>query len=291
MQAFICMSIREDPGLQERQTNNIIVYVMPILTIVQQADTVSPFAQINPAMSAGLKTGYIPGGVTMRRTLNAAKLNFMGRSCAVDCQRKGSFQQRLVFVPVDFCSKVDARRSAPERKALGDTRGHVRTDNFDGCTHWPLFENAQRCDSSHRVRFLFIKEINIPGVKIQGTILVSDKLVACLPGGKNVALDALVVEPADLSLRVDPELIILILQDDGLFISVGSASSGQYLRLTAPRIGSCWYDLHPAGGKAHTIQQEHCIPLPVARLLVMRKRWRQRSLHLYGVRAFPRQGI
>src|ERR1700676_4830822 len=37
MQAFIRMSVREDTGFKERQANNGIVNVMPILTIVKQA--------------------------------------------------------------------------------------------------------------------------------------------------------------------------------------------------------------------------------------------------------------
>src|SRR5579864_9122779 len=98
-----------------------------------------------------------------------------------------------MLVPVDLGGNVDARRTAPERKALSDTREHIGTDNFDGCAHRPVFENAQRCDSSYRVRFLLIKEINIPGVEIQGPILVSDKLVACLSRSKNLALYAPVV--------------------------------------------------------------------------------------------------
>src|SRR5260370_38677250 len=218
VQAFICMSIREDTGLKQRQTNNIIVNIMPILTIIKQADTVSPFAQINPAMSTCLKSGHIPGCITMREALNIAKLDFIGCSCAVDCQRKRRFQQRLVFVPVDLGGNVDARRVAPERNTLRDTRGQVRTDNFDGCTHWSLFDNAHRCYSSHRVWFLLIKEINIPGVEIQRTILIGHKLIACLPRGKHVTLCTHVVESANLSLRINPKGIILIVQGDCLFI-------------------------------------------------------------------------
>src|SRR5260370_31158896 len=216
VQAFICRSIREDTGLKQRQTNNIIVNIMPILTIIKQADTVSPFAQINPAMSTCLKSGHIPGCITMREALNIAKLDFIGCSCAVDCQRKRRFQQRLVFVPVDLGGNVDALRIAPERNTLRDTRGHVRTDNLDGCAHWSLFDDMHSCYSSYRVRLLLIKQINIPGVEIQRTILIGDKLIACLPGGKNVTLCTHVVEPADLSLRIDPKLIILIDKADCL---------------------------------------------------------------------------
>src|SRR5260370_16821663 len=99
VQAFICMSIRIDSGFKERQTNNIIVNIMPIFTIIEQADPVSPFAQINPAMSTGLKTGHIPGRVTMRGALNVAKLDFIGCSRAFDSSRKPRFQQPLPLLP------------------------------------------------------------------------------------------------------------------------------------------------------------------------------------------------
>src|SRR6266704_1858841 len=65
VQAFICMSIRVDPGLKKRQANNIIVNIMPILTIIKQAETISSLAQINPALSTDLKTCPIPGCVSM----------------------------------------------------------------------------------------------------------------------------------------------------------------------------------------------------------------------------------
>src|SRR6266567_2975917 len=95
VQAFICMSIRVDPGLKKRQANNIIVNIMPILTIIKQAETISPLAQINPAMSTDLKTCHIPGCVSMSGALNVAKLDFIGCACAVDRQWKRCFQQRL----------------------------------------------------------------------------------------------------------------------------------------------------------------------------------------------------
>src|SRR2546423_3050230 len=108
VQALIGMRIWVDTGFQERQTNHVIVNVMPILPIVQQADTVSSLAYINPAMSTGLKTSQIPDCVTMGGPLNAAKLDFIGGSCAVDGQGKRCFQQGLVFVPVNLGGDVDA---------------------------------------------------------------------------------------------------------------------------------------------------------------------------------------
>src|SRR2546421_5535336 len=275
VQAFICMSIRIDTRLKKRQANNIIVNIMPILTIIKQADTVSPFAQINPAMSTDLKTGHIPGRVTMRGALNAAKLDFIACSCAVDCQWKRRFQQRQVFVPVDLGGNIDARRVAPERNTLRDTRGHVRTDNLDGSTHRSLFDDMYRCYISYRVRLLLVKEIDIPGIEIQGTILISNKLVAWLPGSKNITFCTYVVELADLSLRIDAEVIILIVQDDCLRVGKSTLYSVEcrfighvgYLFLTGPRIAGCRNDPHSAWGNAHTIQQEHRVPLPVSCLL------------------------
>src|SRR5260370_8835947 len=114
-----------------------------------------------------------------------------------------------MFVPVDLGGNVDARRIAPERNTLRDTRGHVRTDNLDGCAHWSLFDDTHSCYSSYRVRLLLIKEINIPGVQIQGTILIGDKLIACLPRGKNVTLSTHAVYPADSSRPTHPKLQLL----------------------------------------------------------------------------------
>src|SRR5258706_4416189 len=145
MQAFIRMSIGEDTGFQECQTNNVIVNVMPIFTIIEQADAVSPFAQINPAMSVGLKTGQIPGRVTMCGALNVTKLDFIGCSCTVDCQRKRRFQQRLAFMPVNLSGNIDPWRAAPERNTLCDMRGHVPPDNLNCSTHWSLFDDTHRC--------------------------------------------------------------------------------------------------------------------------------------------------
>src|SRR5205814_3118600 len=171
---------------------------MSILTIIEQADTVSPFAQINPSMSTGLKSRHIPRCVTVCGAFNVAKLDLISCSHTVDCQRKRRLQQRLVLVPVNLGGNVDARRVAPERNTLRDARGHVRTDNLDGCTHWSLFDDTHRCYCLHRIRLLLIKEIDIPGVEIQGTILIGNELVACLPWSKNFTLYTPVVESVDL---------------------------------------------------------------------------------------------
>src|SRR5262245_6136374 len=108
---------------------------------------------------------------------------------------------------------------------LRDARGQVWADNLDGCTYWPLFNDTHRCYKLHWIRLLLVKEINIPGIEIQGTIFIDDKLVARLLRGKNVTFCTHIVEPADLSLRIDVEVIVLVLQDDCFFISIASATS------------------------------------------------------------------
>ena len=92
MHAFIGMSIRRDAGFEERQTHDVIVDVMAVLAIIEQADPISPFTYIHPAMSTDLKTGQVPGGVAVGGTLHRAKLDFIGGPCAVDGQREGCFQ-------------------------------------------------------------------------------------------------------------------------------------------------------------------------------------------------------
>src|SRR5205814_9756755 len=124
----------------------------------------------------------------------------------------------------------------------------------------------------HTIRLLLIKEVNIPGVAIPGTILIGNELVAWLAWGQNVTLRTRVVELGDLSFRINLEVIIVILQDNRLIISVGSATRRWYLCLTDRRI-ACWrYTLHSTWGNAHAIQQGYRVSLPVTCLLGMRKR-------------------
>src|SRR6185312_2046099 len=228
---LIRMSIGVDAGFQERQSNDVVMNVMPIFTIIQQADTISPFTQINPAMGIGFKTSHIPGRITMCGTLNVTKLNLVGRPCVVNCQGKRRFQQGLAFVPVDLGGNIDARRAAPERNALRDTRRDVRTDNLDACAYRSLFDNTQRCYFLHRIRLLLIKEVNIPGIEIKGPVLISNKLVACLPGSKDFTSCMPVIKSANLSLRVDAKDIILILHGNRLSIRVCITTCRRYLRL------------------------------------------------------------
>src|SRR5260221_8796080 len=139
-------------------------------------------------------------------------------------------------MPVNLGGNIDARGAAPERNTLCDTRGDIRADNLDSCTHWTHFDDAYSCYCPHCIRLLLIKEINIPGIEIQGTIFIGDQLIACLTGSKNVTPCTHIVESADLSLCINPEAIILILQDNLLIISIASATPGRYLRLTSLHI-------------------------------------------------------
>src|SRR5450755_4252769 len=136
-------------------------------------------------MRADFEARQIPGGVAMCGTLDAAKLNLVGRARAVDGEREGGFQERLMLVPVDLCGDVDARRTAPERDALCDTRREILPDDFDGCAYRSLFKHAKRATSGKRIRLLFIKEINAPRLKIERTTPEENELVPSLPPRKH----------------------------------------------------------------------------------------------------------
>src|SRR5258708_18086622 len=100
-------------------------------------------------------------------------------------------------------------------------------DSLYSSTRRSLFNDAHSCYCSHWIRLLLIKEINIPGIEIQWAILIGDKLITCLPWNKNVTLCTLIIESADLTLLINPEVIIRILQDECLIISVCSAPCRQ----------------------------------------------------------------
>src|ERR1051325_7393872 len=82
--------------------------VMTILTIVQETDTVTTFAQVYPFLRAGFEAGPIPTRVAMGGSLHVAPLDFIGCMRREYIDREGNFEHDMSLVPFNLSVKVEA---------------------------------------------------------------------------------------------------------------------------------------------------------------------------------------
>ena len=83
--------------------------VVPVLAVVEQADAVAAFAQIDPLLRAGLEARPVPTGVAVRRPLDVAPLDLVGGGGREDIHREGDLEQDVALAPVDGRVEVQAR--------------------------------------------------------------------------------------------------------------------------------------------------------------------------------------
>ena len=64
---------------QERQPHTVVLDVIAVLAVVEQADAVQAFGQIRPLVSTDLKARDVVAGVPVRRALDGAELDLVRR--------------------------------------------------------------------------------------------------------------------------------------------------------------------------------------------------------------------
>src|SRR5579859_5864957 len=94
---------------QQRYPHDVIVDIVPISSVVQQAHPVARFRKINPSVRHSLETGRIPTSVAMRGPLDSAVLNLRGCHAAAQIEWKRRLEQHMMLVPLDAHVAVNAR--------------------------------------------------------------------------------------------------------------------------------------------------------------------------------------
>jgi hypothetical protein len=112
--------VRLDGGLDQGQAQHVILHIVAVLAVIQQADTVIAFGKIHPLMAQGFEASVVPTGVPMGRPFDIPKLDIVGSSGGAQIDREGDLQQHLLLLPVDPRAEIDTRRAAIDRNTLCD---------------------------------------------------------------------------------------------------------------------------------------------------------------------------
>src|SRR5271170_1860484 len=104
---------RVGPGwrAQQRETQDVAGVVVTVFGVVQQTEAVLAVVQIGPAQRRNFELRLIPAVVAGGWAFDAAVWDFVGGLIAGRCQRKGRFQQDVVFMPINVVDDVDLIRA------------------------------------------------------------------------------------------------------------------------------------------------------------------------------------
>ena len=106
--AFIGVRIGIFRRAQQRNRSTLPFGVIPVLAIVQQAESVLAVGDVGPAICGNLKLRLFCRSIARRRTLHGAKWNFVRRLIAVRAQRERDLQQNVFLVPLRLHFHIDA---------------------------------------------------------------------------------------------------------------------------------------------------------------------------------------
>ena len=103
----IGLRIRPGRRTQQREAQHIVLVVVPILGLIDQAEAMLPIAQIGPAQCRHLELRLLPTIVARRGPFNAAVRNLIGGLVAGCGQRERGLQQNVRLMPVDVVHHID----------------------------------------------------------------------------------------------------------------------------------------------------------------------------------------
>src|SRR5436305_12445522 len=78
------------------------------------------------------------------------------------------------------------------------------------------------------VRLFCVVEVDIPGIKPEWTVFVSNKLVTSLSRRKDITLSTVIIETTNLTMPVKLKIVVGVVQPNVPIISVGNGTSLVY---------------------------------------------------------------
>src|SRR5215207_7618969 len=89
---YVSHGVRQGGGTQQSDPHHVVVNIMSIFAVVQEADAIVSFAQIHPLMGAGLEARPIPACIAMSGALYIAPLNFICCLWGKQIHREGDLE-------------------------------------------------------------------------------------------------------------------------------------------------------------------------------------------------------
>ncbi len=122
--ALVRLRIGKSGAAQQRQPHHVALNIVAVFAIIEQADTIIAFAQVDPFVGTAFKACPIPGGIAMGGALYIAPLHIKGGGRRKHINRKSYLEQQMAFVPINPGIEVEAalaadkdRRAVPSRSA------------------------------------------------------------------------------------------------------------------------------------------------------------------------------
>ena len=172
---------------QQGQTHDVIVYIVTILAVVEQADAVVTLAQVNPLMGYRLETRPVPGCIAMGGALDIPPLDVVGGHWAQHIHRKGDFEHHMSLLPINPGVEVEAATAPVQVDMLHDLAVQEMTTDFQPNPQRPLFDNPQAVGWLSDPLLIVVKNLDIPGVSTQWAILEGLKDIGPLAGWQHLA--------------------------------------------------------------------------------------------------------
>src|SRR5687768_5060208 len=177
----------------------VIADIMTILAIVEQAYAVIAFAQVYPFVSTGFKAGPIPTGVAMGGPLNVAPLDVVGGDVGQDIHRESHFEQNMAFVPVNRRIEIQARAVVLQGDALHVVAMQNAAAHLQCSPQRAGLDHVNRDSRIALPHLVLEKDIDIPRIPPQGSILKGLELIGYRVRWQDVPLANLVINTCDVT--------------------------------------------------------------------------------------------
>ena len=210
--ALVGVGVGGDGGAEERDAEPIVDDVEAVFGIVEEADAVVAFGQVDPAVAGVFKTGAELFGAEVVGAFDGAVLDFVGGGTGVNVDGEGDLHQDAFFPPVDVVDEVDAVEVFVEDDVL-DERGLVglfgeAEDGPDGA----VFDDLGAGEGVHFPLDVFEVVVDVPGVVIVGAVVEELEHVSAGLRGEDFAGGAFVEDRGEGAGGVELETVAIVFE-------------------------------------------------------------------------------
>ncbi len=207
---------------QQAEADDVAANVVAVFAIVEQADPIAALAQVNPFLGRGLEARPIPTGIAMGGPLDVTPLNFVSRRWREHVHREGDFEQHVSLAPLDDSLEIEARAVVSQRDALDVVAIEDAPRDFKRRPQRATLDHAHRLSRVGEPHFVVEKDVHVPGVGVERTVLEGLELVGDCVRRQHLSPGTLVVDAGDVARVVQFHSQEVVFQN-GIRVNAGYA--------------------------------------------------------------------
>ncbi len=139
---------------------------MTVFSVVQQTNSITRLAEVDPAVSRSLKSGHIPWGVSVVGARHGAESSFRPHFVRLDTDRKERAQEPPSPAPMYTVMNLQDPGKPSEAVSLDYLDTIMPASDPQSGTQWAVFDQLRCAVGKEFHPLIAIRSIDIPGIEL-----------------------------------------------------------------------------------------------------------------------------